>query len=115
MIQINKEYYLIRNAIDHGLETQKERIQNNKPPRGLLMLSAEKENDVLLIKCEDDGKGIDTDRIKEKALSQGLVDPAALASNRLKTRVRPWFSYSAKLISIFLISSSARSRTLGFS
>ncbi len=65
--------HLIRNSIDHGIETPEVRVKKGKNPRGKISLSAEHEGNNILITIEDDGKGIDPDVIKEKAISKGLI------------------------------------------
>jgi two-component system chemotaxis sensor kinase CheA len=65
--------HLIRNSIDHGLETPEDRIKKGKPVKGTISLSAEHEGNNIIITIEDDGKGIDTEVIKEKAISKELI------------------------------------------
>lgn len=70
--------HLIRNSLDHGLETTEERIQKGKPEVGLLELSAYNEGDSIYIKIKDDGKGLNTEKIAKKALEKGLVTDETL-------------------------------------
>ncbi|MFA6988912.1 MAG: chemotaxis protein CheA [Candidatus Gastranaerophilaceae bacterium] len=65
--------HLIRNSIDHGLETAEERINAGKTAKGTIELSAFNEGDNIIIKVSDDGKGIDPENIKRKALAKGLL------------------------------------------
>ncbi len=65
--------HLIRNAIDHGIEAKDERIKKGKPPKGTLRLSASQEGNNIVIEVEDDGRGIDVEAVKRKALEKGLV------------------------------------------
>ncbi len=65
--------HLIRNSVDHGIETPEKREQEGKPSAGTVILSAEQEGNQIVITIEDDGKGIDTEFIKEKAISKGLI------------------------------------------
>ncbi|MDD2585236.1 MAG: chemotaxis protein CheA [Syntrophomonadaceae bacterium] len=65
--------HLIRNAIDHGLESPEERIKNGKPERGTLMLRARHEGNNVYIEVEDDGWGINIAKIKERAVAKGIV------------------------------------------
>jgi two-component system chemotaxis sensor kinase CheA len=67
--------HMIRNAIDHGLETPAERIAAGKSPTGQLTLSAQRDRSVVLIRVADDGKGIDRRKVLAKARAQGLVEP----------------------------------------
>jgi two-component system chemotaxis sensor kinase CheA len=70
--------HLIRNSIDHGLETPEERIKMGKPVKGTIELSAFNEGDNIIIKISDDGKGIDPEKIKKKALEKGLISNESL-------------------------------------
>ncbi|HHV93114.1 MAG TPA: chemotaxis protein CheA [Firmicutes bacterium] len=65
--------HLIRNAVDHGLETREERIKAGKPPEGLIRLEARHEGSHVVIEVADDGRGIDTDKVKQKAVEMGLI------------------------------------------
>lgn len=64
--------HLVRNACDHGIETAEERQQAGKPAAGTLQLAASHLGDQIWIKIEDDGRGIDRERVQRKALDQGL-------------------------------------------
>lgn len=68
--------HLIRNAIDHGIETPEERVRAGKPPEGTLTLRAGQEGPLVAIHVEDDGRGIDPRRIRQLAVSRGLIDQA---------------------------------------
>jgi two-component system chemotaxis sensor kinase CheA len=68
--------HLIRNAIDHGLESPEERVKANKNREGMLKLAARHEGNQVVIVVEDDGKGINVNAIREKALKNGLITPA---------------------------------------
>ena len=65
--------HIIRNAVDHGIETTSERKRLGKPKKGLLTLEAYHESDHIVIEVTDDGRGLDTVRVKEKALAMGLL------------------------------------------
>jgi two-component system chemotaxis sensor kinase CheA len=65
--------HLIRNAVDHGIETPEKRKQEGKNSTGTVILSAEQEGNQIIITIEDDGKGIDTEILKETAVSKGLI------------------------------------------
>lgn len=73
--------HLIRNAIDHGLETTEERIAAGKPPEGVVRLSAEHRGGRILITVSDDGRGINRERVLAKAIERGIVAPDARISN----------------------------------
>ena len=64
--------HIIRNAVDHGIETASERKRLGKPESGTLTLEAYHESDHIVVEITDDGKGIDTERIKNRALAMGL-------------------------------------------
>lgn len=68
--------HLIRNAVDHGIETPQERIQAGKPERGILLLTARHEQGRILITIEDNGKGIDVQKVKAKAVEKGQISQA---------------------------------------
>lgn len=65
--------HLIRNAVGHGVETPEERLKNGKPEEGTIMLTAYNESDAVVIEIKDDGKGLNIDRIKKKAIARGLI------------------------------------------
>ncbi len=65
--------HLLRNALDHGLESPEERMRNGKPARGTIALRARHEGNNVYIEVEDDGAGINTQRILEKAREKGLI------------------------------------------
>ncbi|USI71711.1 chemotaxis protein CheA [Sphingomonas morindae] len=73
--------HLIRNAVDHGLESTEARIAAGKDPVGVLRLSAEQRSGRILIKVGDDGKGIDRPRVYAKAVERGLIAPDATLSD----------------------------------
>lgn len=65
--------HLLRNSIDHGIETPAQREAVGKPRRGTLRLSAEHSGGDVVIQIVDDGKGIDPDRVRQKAVERGLI------------------------------------------
>jgi two-component system, chemotaxis family, sensor kinase CheA len=67
--------HMVRNALDHGIETPAIRIAAGKPARGTLRLAARQENDNVIIEVADDGRGIDPEAVREKALRSGLIGP----------------------------------------
>ena len=71
--------HLIRNAADHGVEMPEERRANGKPERGTIRLSAAHEGNHILIEIEDDGAGIDPDRLKQKAIEKDLITESEAA------------------------------------
>lgn len=65
--------HIIRNSIDHGIEKEEDRIKDGKNPVGTIRLRAEHEGNNIIITIEDDGKGIDPEVVKSKAISKGLI------------------------------------------
>ncbi|MDB4879139.1 MAG: hypothetical protein JWL60_585, partial [Gemmatimonadetes bacterium] len=66
--------HLVRNAVDHGIETPEARRAAGKPERGRLTLSALRDRSAVAIRVTDDGRGIDRDRVLRRAIEEGLVD-----------------------------------------
>jgi len=71
--------HLVRNAIDHGVETPELREAQGKPRMGHVRLSAQQEGDYVSIEVQDDGAGIDPEKLRAKAREKGLIDPEAAA------------------------------------
>lgn len=65
--------HLLRNAIDHGVEPPEERRMRGKPPRGTVKLSVRRVSDRVLLEVEDDGRGMDVERLKAVAVERGLI------------------------------------------
>jgi len=68
--------HLVRNAVDHGVDTPQERIAAGKPGRSVIRLSAQQVGDQILIEIVDDGKGMRADFIRQKAVEKGLISSA---------------------------------------
>ena len=66
--------HILRNAIDHGIETSAKRISNGKDSEGKIHLSFKKEGNLIRVTCKDDGDGLDLERIKLKAIDCGILD-----------------------------------------
>lgn len=73
--------HMIRNAIDHGLETAEERIAAGKNPVGTVRLSAEQKGARIVIQVADDGRGIDRERVRQKAIDKGIVSADTMLSD----------------------------------
>jgi len=69
--------HLVRNAVDHGIEEPAEREKNGKARAGRVVLSAEQEGDHILLAISDDGKGMDPNALRAKAVEKGLLDKDA--------------------------------------
>ena len=72
--------HLIRNAMDHGLETPEERLAAGKSRCGTLVLAAVHEGNQIIISMKDDGRGIDTERVGRKAIEKGLITEEQFAA-----------------------------------
>lgn len=83
--------HLVRNAVDHGIETNEERLDSGKPDKGKVTLSARTEAGKVWISVQDNGKGLERDKILAKAKKQGLLDES-----------KPDSSYSDKEIYQFI-------------
>jgi two-component system chemotaxis sensor kinase CheA len=96
--------HMVRNSADHGLETAEERRAVGKPEHGLIRLSAYHEGGYIIIRIADDGRGLDSGRIKAKAIAQGLVsevDAEKLPENQIhKFIFAPGFSTAAKVTNV---------------
>lgn len=73
--------HLLRNAIDHGLETEEERIRTGKDPIGTIKALTYREGGYFFLKISDDGGGIDKDRVRAKAIESGIIAPDAFLSD----------------------------------
>lgn len=83
--------HLVRNSVDHGIESKEERIAAGKPPRGKITLSAKTESGKVWIGVTDNGAGLDREKILSKARRQGLLDP-----------MKPDFAYTDKEVYQFI-------------
>jgi two-component system chemotaxis sensor kinase CheA len=91
--------HLIRNALDHGLEPPEERAARGKPEAGTIWLSARHSDTNVAIEVRDDGKGLDAEKIRQKAIERGLVDAnAALSKSEAQELIfAPGFSTAASV------------------
>ncbi len=69
--------HLVRNAVDHGIEAPDDRVASGKPRVGRVILSAEQEGDHILLMITDDGKGMDAEVLRNKAVEKGVLDREA--------------------------------------
>ena len=67
--------HLVRNSLDHGLETPDERLALGKSPQGVVRLKAYHQGGNVVIELSDDGRGLNTEKVLQKAVDQGLVSP----------------------------------------
>lgn len=67
--------HCVRNAIDHGIESNEQRQALGKPEEGIVLLKASNEGNMIVIDISDDGHGIDVEAVKRKAVSKGIIHP----------------------------------------
>jgi two-component system, chemotaxis family, sensor kinase CheA len=93
--------HLVRNAIGHGIETTEERVRAGKRPQGTLRLAAYHQGNQVVIEVSDDGAGIDADKVRKRALSQGLLNAERAArmteSEILDLILQPGFSTAEEI------------------
>lgn len=96
--------HMVRNSADHGLEPPETRRALGKPEAGRITLNAYHEGGHIIIEISDDGRGLDLERIRAKALAQGLVSEAELAamneSQILRFIFHPGFSTAAQVTAV---------------
>jgi len=71
--------HLVRNAVDHGIETPEQREAAGKPRAGTVILTAEQEGDHILLLIQDDGKGMNPDNLRNAAVEKGMMDAETAA------------------------------------
>ena len=71
--------HLVRNSVDHGVEMPDVRVKAGKPPQGTVILAAEQEGDHIILSIEDDGAGMNADKLREIVVKKGLMDEEAAA------------------------------------
>ncbi len=93
--------HLVRNAIGHGIETAEERVRAGKRPQGTLRLAAYHQGNQVVIEVSDDGAGIDAEKVRKRALSQGLLNAERAArmteSETLDLILQPGFSTAEEI------------------
>ncbi|HDH13214.1 MAG TPA: chemotaxis protein CheA [Nitrospirae bacterium] len=65
--------HILRNSIDHGLESTEERIAKGKPPKGRIVINIFQKGNQIVIEVSDDGQGINIEKLKQKAIEKGLL------------------------------------------
>ena len=73
--------HLVRNALDHGLESPAERVAAGKPPQGVLRVAAYARGGNVFVEVSDDGRGLDRERIRSKGVSRGIIAADAILSD----------------------------------
>jgi chemosensory pili system protein ChpA (sensor histidine kinase/response regulator) len=86
--------HALRNAVDHGIETNVERLRQSKPGIGTVNLTFQHEGNEILIRCEDDGRGLDAALIRQRAIARGIIAPGEELDEEQLARLvfRPGFS-----------------------
>lgn len=96
--------HLIRNAVDHGIESPETRMALGKSEEGSINLLATQEGESIVIKMEDDGAGVDKEKIKETAIKKNYINSAEIAAvseyELLNLLFRPGFSTSEKVTDV---------------
>lgn len=86
--------HLLRNSVDHGIESKENRLDKGKPETGLIELSFKQEGRYVLMTLRDDGVGIDIEAVHQRAISQGIIHPELTLSevDKLHLILLPGFS-----------------------
>ena len=96
--------HMIRNAVDHGIETPEERKKAGKPEEGTIWLKAYNEGNMIVIEIKDDGKGMDPEVLKQKAIEKGIITPSEAENMSDKEAFmlifKPGFSTAAKVTNV---------------
>ena len=90
--------HLVRNAVDHGVETEAERLAAGKPAAGCIRVEADSEGGLVVLRVSDDGRGVDVAAVGRAATAAGLVAPGATLTDAHALRLifRPGFSTAAR-------------------
>jgi two-component system chemotaxis sensor kinase CheA len=90
--------HLVRNAVDHGVEAEEERLAAGKPAAGLVRVEADSEGGLVVLRVSDDGRGVDVEAVGRAAASAGLVAPGGglTDAHALRLIFRPGFSTAAR-------------------
>jgi len=94
--------HIIRNSVDHGIEPEEDRIKSGKTPQGMIYLKAFYSGANVVIKIQDDGRGIDIDRVRQKAIEKELISSEAKYSDKeiLDLVFIPGFSTAQKVTDV---------------
>lgn len=90
--------HLVRNAVDHGVETEEERLAAGKPAAGRIRVEADSEGGLVVLRISDDGRGVDVEAVGRAAAAAGLVAPGAeiTDAHALRLIFRPGFSTAGR-------------------
>lgn len=91
--------HLVRNAVDHGIETPEQRVSNGRSAAGHVRVETLAEGNFVRIRVSDDGRGIDRERVRAAAIERGIIDPNGSVSEQQALRLifRPGFSTAASV------------------
>lgn len=94
--------HMLRNAVDHSIESAENRFDKGKPEAGEITLSFVQEGNNVVVSCVDDGRGLDYDRIRDKAVKQGMIGQNEAIDNRALARMvlQSGFSTSDKVTQV---------------
>jgi len=96
--------HIVRNAVDHGIESADDRLASGKPARGTISLNAYHQGTQVVLEIRDDGRGIDLDLVREQAVRSGLIKPdeaqRLLEQDVLNLIFEPGFSTAAEVTEI---------------
>ena len=94
--------HCVRNSVDHGIETPEVRVAAGKPEEGTLLLKASNEGNQIIIDIADDGAGINVEKVKQKAISKGLIHPNKIISDQEAYQLifMPGFSTADKISNV---------------
>jgi len=98
----NPLVHMIRNAVDHGMEMPEDRIREGKPERGTIKLRAFHRGGNIVIEISDDGRGLNRDKIRQKAIKNGLISPTDALTDQEVNRLilLPGFSTADKITDV---------------
>ncbi len=94
--------HCVRNSIDHGIESPADRVKVGKPEEGHILLKARNEGNMIIIEISDDGKGIDVEAVKKRAVERGLIHPNKSLTDieAFNLIFEPGFSTATKITNI---------------
>jgi len=96
--------HIVRNAVDHGIESSEDRIAAGKGARGTIFLNAYHQGTQVVIEVRDDGRGVDLDRIRKQAVERGLIkaeDASRLLDSELTNMIfEPGFSTASQITEV---------------
>ena len=94
--------HCVRNSVDHGIETPEVRKAAGKPETGTVLLKASNEGNLIVIEIKDDGAGIDVEKVRKKAIENGLIHPDKVLTDQdaYQLIMQPGFSTADKISNI---------------